>query len=71
MKRLTLIIASLVVALSLASCSSMSNKDKGVLAGGAIGAAAGGLITHSPAGAAVGAAAGGLGGYYIGKNMGN
>lgn len=60
MKTLAIFLVSVFLVLSLSSCSNMSRRDQGMLAGGAIGAAAGGMITRSPVGAAVGAIGGGL-----------
>jgi uncharacterized protein YcfJ len=54
-------------------CSTMSDTDKGILGGGAIGAGTGALIGsatgHAGAGAAIGAAVGGLSGGLIGNEM--
>lgn len=67
------LLGALLPLLLLNGCSSMSNTDKGVVAGGALGAGAGALIgsaTHHAgvgalAGGALGAVAGGLTGHAI------
>jgi hypothetical protein len=54
-------------------CSSMSNTDKGLLGGAALGGVAGGLIGHAchntGAGVAIGALAGGLTGAAVGNDI--
>src|SRR5580700_9633012 len=54
-------------------CSSMSDTDKGILGGGAIGAGTGAIIGsatgHAGAGAAIGTAVGALSGGLIGNEM--
>src|SRR3990167_3155452 len=74
MKRKTLLVLFLAVAVVIAGCESMGPKTKtGAVAGGLIGATAGGIIGYqsgSPvAGAAIGAAVGALGGGLIGSAM--
>jgi uncharacterized protein YcfJ len=63
----------LVPAFVACGCSSMNNTDKGVLAGGTIGAGTGALIgaasRHPGAGAAIGGLVGALTGGLIGHDM--
>src|SRR6266851_4552125 len=47
MKTLRLLVAGMIPVLLSSGCSSMSNTDRGVLGGGAIGAGTGGLIGNS------------------------
>jgi hypothetical protein len=70
MKNLRLLGAAVVPMLALSGCSSMSNTDKGVLGGGAIGAGTGAIIGnatgHAGTGALIGAGVGALTGGLIG-----
>ncbi len=64
---------ALVAALTLSSCETGPNADRGTLIGAGTGALAGGIIGHqsgnTAAGAAVGAVAGGLIGNQVGANQ--
>jgi hypothetical protein len=64
---------TLFAALSLSSCESGPNADRGTLIGAGTGALAGGIIGHqsgnTAAGAAIGAVAGGVIGNQVGANQ--
>jgi hypothetical protein len=70
-----LLLVALVVALLANGCASMTNTDKGVLAGGGIGAGTGALIGaatgHTGLGAVAGGAIGALSGGLIGNAVDN
>lgn len=72
-KTKTLVGAALLPALLAGGCSSMNNTEKGVAAGGAIGAGTGALIGsatgHTGAGALIGAGIGALSGGLIGNGV--
>lgn len=64
---------AMIAAMSLTSCETGPNADRGTLIGAGTGALAGGIIGHqsgnTAAGAAVGAVAGGLIGNQVGANQ--
>lgn len=59
-KTLTIGCVLLLTATLLSGCENMSRKDRGTFIGAGVGAAAGGVLTHSAGGAVVGGVAGGL-----------
>jgi hypothetical protein len=71
MKRFRLICGVVLPTLLICGCSTMSNTDKGVLEGGAIGAGTGALIGsatgHAGAGAVIGGAVGAVSGGLVGN----
>ncbi|MFH1687689.1 MAG: OmpA family protein [bacterium] len=75
MKRLTFVMAAVILATSIAGCGAMKRRDKGALIGAGAGAAIGGIIGHEAGntaiGAIIGAAVGGAAGAYIGNYMDN
>jgi uncharacterized protein YcfJ len=64
---------ALIAAMSLSSCETGPNADRGTLIGAGTGALAGGIIGHqsgnTAAGAAIGAVAGGVIGNQVGANQ--
>jgi osmotically inducible lipoprotein OsmB len=71
MNRNLVVSCALVGAVALAGCASMSDTDKRVGTGAAIGAAAAGVISGEWGWAAAGAAAGALGGYLYDQSKKN
>src|SRR5260370_25966354 len=71
MKTLRLLVAGMIPVLLSSGCSSMSNTDRGVIGGGAIGAGTGALIGnatgHAGTGALIGAGVGAVTGGLIGN----
>ena len=67
MKRLSAVACAGLLALSVAGCSS-ARETNATLIGGGVGAAVGGLATHSVGGAVVGGAVGAGTGYVLAKN---
>jgi outer membrane protein OmpA-like peptidoglycan-associated protein len=73
MKRVTLVLASCIIAVSLSGCSSWGKKETGAVVGAGAGAVVGGVIGNAAGntalGAIIGAAVGGAAGAYIGNYM--
>ncbi|WP_411828108.1 YMGG-like glycine zipper-containing protein [Luteolibacter sp. AS25] len=73
MKKLSIILASGIAAISLSNCAAPNgpNTQKGAVTGGLIGAAAGGIIGHQSGRGLEGAAIGGATGAGAGAVYGN